>query len=121
MKPITKDIKVGDKVVTRDGRKGRVICTDIKWFVSGTQLPIVVCLDKENGDQTAEYYYQDGRAYRSKESGLDIFQAPKKEKLLLHKWVNGDYFVTDVNGVHMLRAEEIGRSYTYIKTIEVEL
>ena len=55
MREITEDIKVGDKVVTRDGREGRVICTDARYFVAGVQLPIVACLKHRSCDEELEH------------------------------------------------------------------
>ena len=67
------------KVVTRDGREVRIICTDAK----GDE-PIVALLYNKNRDEENVYTYnRDGRVYKN-DSCLDLFFAPIKRE----GWVN---------------------------------
>ena len=66
------------KVVTRDGRNVRVLCTDA---VSG--CPIVALVRNSQGHDAVYQFKIDGRCYDS-ESNLDLFFEP----LSLEGWVN---------------------------------
>ena len=69
------------KVVTRDGRPVRIICTDAK----GDE-PIVALLYNKNRDEENVYTYnRDGRFYKN-DSCLDLFFAPVKVKR--EGWIN---------------------------------
>lgn len=67
------------KVVTRDGREVRIICTDAK----GDE-PIVALIYNKNRDEENVYTYnRDGYFYKS-DSCLDLFFTPVKRE----GWVN---------------------------------
>ena len=67
------------KVVTRDGRDVRIICTDKK----GTLYPVVGLVDIGNREITL-HYTRKGEHWISKESDRDIFFTPEKHE----GWVN---------------------------------
>ena len=67
------------KVVTRDGRNVRIICTDKR----GADFPIVALVECENKEETC-YYTKNGCWDFDTESANDLFFAPKKHK----GWVN---------------------------------
>ena len=80
-------LKVGDKIITRDGRDGRVICTDLK-----RDFPIVVAILSKDGTEHTQSYYKNGYVRNdvfSNES--DIFLPPQKEYVGLYKDINGGY------------------------------
>ena len=67
------------KVVTRDGRTVRIICTDAKG-----EEPIIALVYNNNTDEENVYTYnRDGRFYKN-DSSLDLFFAPIKRE----GWVN---------------------------------
>lgn len=67
------------KVVTRDGRAVRIICTDAK-----NEEPIIVLVYNNNRDEENVYTYnRDGRFYNN-DSYLDLFFAPVKRE----GWIN---------------------------------
>jgi len=78
-------VEVGSKVVTRDGREGRVICVD-----RDAERP-VVCLirdpDINEGEfEVLETYASDGSCFLGAgESIWDIFLPPKKRTLRLYE------------------------------------
>ena len=66
------------KVVTRDGRDVRIICTDMK----GTQ-PIIALITTDNKEDVL-IFYKNGRWSNTNEGNLDLFFAPTKKE----GWVN---------------------------------
>ena len=68
------------KVVTRDGREVRIICTDAK----GDE-PIIALIYNNNRDEENVYTYnRDGSFYGDNYDCLDLFFAPVKKE----GWVN---------------------------------
>ena len=70
------------KVVTRNGRNVRIICTDKK----GYEYPIVALIEnKLEGFESVLYYTKDGKIDSNDSSNADLFFAsPKKHE----GWVN---------------------------------
>lgn len=129
MKPIVyEELKVGDEVVTRDGRKGRVICTDSK----NPPYPIV-CLIKSEIEEyadtsTSEYpqtFTSNGR-YDSDgtESCTDIFLPSERVKLVLFKKKGtepDEYLNWQIREATETPATFFINSYEIHSTIEVEI
>lgn len=67
------------KVVTRDGREVRIICTDFK-----NPQPIIGLVMNNDDEEGIYFYYKDGRCFIYDESYLDLFFAPVKRE----GWVN---------------------------------
>lgn len=67
------------KIVTRDGRKVRIICTDKR----GADFPIVALVECENKEETC-YYTKNGCWDFDTESANDLFFAPEKHE----GWIN---------------------------------
>ena len=128
MRPIVyEELKVGDEVVTRDGRKGRVICTDVKSVPPLASQPICCLIPSEEcGSEVPEFYFKDGGWVDHKESPEDIFLPPKKEYVNLYRDKRtGIYWCTEValEGDEEVRTEieQEDPAYTFIKTVEIEL
>src|SRR5574344_2158317 len=68
------------KVVTRDGRNARIVCTDRK----GTEYSVVALCTMSSGSEDCYFYLPNGRMYLSADSCLDLFFAPEKHE----GWVN---------------------------------
>ena len=68
------------KIVTRDGRNVRIICTDKK----GTDFPIVALVECESGEETCYYAPNGCWSLYEEESDIDLFFAPKKTE----GWIN---------------------------------
>ena len=70
------------KVVTRDGRNVRIICTDQK----GTEYSVIALCTMSNGSENCCFYLPNGRRYWSAgaDSCLDLFFAPEKRS----GWIN---------------------------------
>ena len=69
------------ELITRGGRKARIICIDRK----DADYPIVVLISNEfgNGESTL-YYTEEGKFYTDSISYLDLFFAPEKHE----RWIN---------------------------------
>lgn len=59
------------KVVTRDGKSARIICTDAKNY-----LPVIALIDN-GGKEYIQSYYPNGAYYIEGSSSLDLFFAPE--------------------------------------------
>ena len=67
------------KVVTRDGRNVRIICTDAKG-----NFPIIVLVETHNSTEIALRLSEDGHFYNTTEDSNDLFFATEKQE----RWVN---------------------------------
>ena len=68
------------KIVTRDGRNARIICTDAK-----NNYPIVALIETLNGKETLPCGYKKDGTYLTGESlSCDLFFAPEKHE----GWLN---------------------------------
>lgn len=107
------------KVVTRDGRNVRIICTDKK----GTNFPIVALVECEDKEETCYYTKKGYWNSCGVVSKIDLFFAPEKHE----GWIN---IYADINdnshpGNHIFKskeeAEEEGEKGSgYITTIKIE-
>ena len=82
------------EVVTRDGRKVRIICTDRKG-----DTPIIALVHNANDGQEYGYaFYSDGKFFRYGDEELDLFFAPTKHEgwIIINKWPDGE---RDTNGI----------------------
>ena len=69
------------KVVTRDGRNARIICTDRR----DLNFPIIALIENiSGGGEKACSYTKDGRHYTDCPDIFDLFFAPEKRK----GWIN---------------------------------
>ena len=68
------------EVVTRDGRKVRILCTDRKG-----DTPIIALVNDANDGQEYGYaFYSDGESFSDEDNELDLFFAPEKHE----GWLN---------------------------------
>ena len=82
------------EVVTRDGKKVRIICTDRKG-----DTPIIALVYNANEGQEYGYaFYSDGKIFRDRNDELDLFFAPEKHEgwIIINKWPDGE---RDTNGI----------------------
>lgn len=106
------------KLVTKDGRSVRIICTDKvgRW-------PIVALIS-DNGEEIIGSYTTDGKKYipKAEVSLNDLFFAPKKKEY----WINiyEDSYGSPCTGTFYETEEEAlvnkSTALTYLKTIKVE-
>lgn len=67
------------KLITRDKRKARIICTNKKG-----NYHIIALIEKSVDNEIVNYYYEDGRTSHNSKDNLDLFFAPEKKE----GWVN---------------------------------
>ena len=72
-------------LVTRNGRKARVICKDR----AGKACPLVVLVTMEDGEEIPFTYHTDGKFYHD-ESELDLFFAPEEHEGWINVYRNRD-------------------------------
>ena len=104
------------KVMTRDGRKARIVCTDMK-----NKQPVLALITEENREDI-HFYSQNGVWCNDfPNHKLDLVFAPIKKK----GWINIFRYKTDlyIGDVFETKeeAEKIGKlSKNYITTIKIE-
>lgn len=64
------------KVVTRDGRNARIICTDMK----STTYPVVALIEDGSGYEQITTFSKNGEYAVNESSRSDLFFAPEKDK-----------------------------------------
>ena len=111
--------KPSQKIVTRDGREVRIICTDFK-----SDKPIIALIKEDEDDENAFNFKENGRWHlpENEESLKDLFFVPIKRE----GWVN-IYNITRTNCISRIyktkeEAETIGKGCRsgYITTIKIE-
>ena len=106
------------KVVTRDGRPVRIICTDAK-----NDYPVIGLVDYDEQGELLFFYKPDGTCVVDFESKIDLFFAPEKKVI----WGNlystqhgttfsGDFYETKEEAI-MEKAKDFSK---YITTFKVE-
>ena len=68
------------EIVTRDGRKVRILCTDRK----GDTPIIALVHDANDGQEYGYAFYSDGKFFRDGNEESDLFFAPEKHE----GWIN---------------------------------
>ena len=106
------------KIVTRDGRPVRIICTDRKGAT-----PIIALVNDGLSEELGHAFYSDGKIFSDEDNELDLFFAPEKHE----GWIN---IYADINdnshpGNHIFEskeeAEEEGEKGSgYVTTIKIE-
>ena len=108
------------KVVTRDGREVRIICTDAK----GDE-PIIALVYNNNRDEENVYTYnRDGSFYGDNYDCLDLFFAPIKKEgwinLFKDKEINYPYIPGIIHDSEEEAKEAIKGDPDFIATIKIE-
>ena len=106
------------KVVTRNGRNVRIVCTDMKYKV----YPILAL--EEIPDDNSEYVYaftKDGNYEIDDLSIHDLFFAPEKHEGWINIFNDGDARAGTSIFNSKKKAEEIGKlSSNYVTSIRIE-
>lgn len=106
------------EVVTRDGRKVRIICTDRKG-----DTPIIALIHNENeGQEFGCAFYSDGKYFIDKDDEFDLFFAPVKHEGWMNLYKKNSGLVI---GDLVYNSEEEAKKIAagdedYITTIKVE-
>ena len=83
------------KVVTRDGRKARIVCTDRAGLYT---KPVIALITLPNGDEGIKTFWDNGIETAGSEYENDLFFAPEKHEgwIIINKWPDGE---RDTNGI----------------------
>ena len=103
------------KVVTRDGREVRIICTDMK-----SEYPLIALILNKNNNKENLFNYKENGKYFYAVSENDLFFAPTKKEGWVNVYKNG--FVERVIGC-LYSSEEEAKEYKspdYITTVKIE-
>ena len=112
------------KVVTKDGRNARIICTDMR----DSDRPIIALIENKGVNlerETTKYYSKDGECNLNKTySDCDLFFAPEKHEgwVNLYKWDNRDcaYYMGSINNSKAEAENKRGTSDKCVATIRIE-
>lgn len=102
------------KLVTRNGRKVRIICTDKK----GNDYPIVALIEETYGESYVTYN-ADGKAAATSDSRDLFFAHEKKEgyvNIYENNWLDGIIYPSKEKALNMRDGD-----MKYITTIKIEL
>lgn len=107
------------KIVTRDWRTVRIICTDFQ-----SDKPIIgLVKDKEENKERAYNFSEDGRQYPTEdvvESNLDLFFVPIKKEGWVNIYQDNKFKWNSIFDTKE-EAEEIGKSLSnYITTVKIK-
>ena len=83
-------------MVTRDGHKVRIICTDRK---NHDSYPIIALVETDEDDETVSNYKTDGKwSVNGLGNSLDLFFAPEKHEgwINVYKWRDDYRYTGDV-------------------------
>ena len=108
------------KVVTRDGRPVRIICTDMKSY----NEKIVGLIMSDTGMEYIFIWTQQGKQYLNMDTPDDLFFATEKHEgwANLYKWVNKDcaYYMGSIFNSKAEAENKRDMSDNYVATIKFE-
>ena len=106
------------KVITRDGRNARIICTDAK-----NNYPIVALIETPNGKERQPCgYKEDGTYIIGENHPCDLFFAPEKHEGWLNIYRNKSGFYLRGNYKSKEEADEVAKANykTFCATVKIE-
>lgn len=108
------------KVVTRDGREARIICTDMK----STTYPVVALIEVGSGYEQLFTFSKNGEYAVNESSRSDLFFAPEKHEgwVNLYKILDKDcsYYMGSIFNSKAEAENKIDTSDKYVATIKFE-
>lgn len=106
------------KVVTRDGKNVRIICTDAKYY----GYPIIALISIKEGTEVVCPYTKNGVRFNIRQEGDDLSFAPEKHEGYANIYLcDGEYSLDDVIYPSRIDAEESGKKFEdYLTTVKIE-
>ena len=107
------------KVVTRDGREVRIICTDVK---SQMNKPFIALIKEDEDEENAFNFKENGRWHlpENEESLKDLFFAPTKKEGWVNIYSEQEYRHPGEN-IFSTKDEAIKyKDINYIATVKIE-
>lgn len=111
------------KVITRDGRNVRIVCTDRRDL---SIKPIAALITIPNGDEIIKTYWENGVATQGYEDNPnDLFFATEKKTRWLNVYTDDEYergchFSGGIFNTKEEALEHISSRYTYADTVKIE-
>ena len=104
------------RIITKDGRSVRIICTDAKG-----NFPIIALVKTYNGSETVLRLKENGRFYNDTEISSDLFFAPIKKEGWVNMYKNRSG-ATQIGQIYSSKeeAEMCRKDATYISTAKIE-
>ena len=107
------------KIVTRDGKSVRIICTDKR----KTIYPIIALCFMEDGSERLSSYLPNGKEHVGEDSNADLFFAPEKHEGWVNVYKDGNMY--SFGDTHPYATEKEAKRYSsiysdYVCTIKVE-
>lgn len=107
------------KIVTRDGRNVRIICTDKR----KTIYPIIALCFMEDGSERLSSYLPNGKEHVGEDSNDDLFFTPEKHEGWVNVYKDGNMY--SFGDTHPYATEKEAKRYSsiysdYVCTIKVE-
>lgn len=107
------------KVITRDGRSVRIVCTD----VMGAFYPVLAVYKKDPTHESWNSYTADGKLYTEGDTDSDLFFDPQKKEGWLNLYKNEDGRVI-IGTVYPIESEKIAKMASedknYVATCKIE-
>ena len=106
------------KVVTRDGRNVRIICTDAKG-----NFPIIALVETHNDTEIALRLSEDGYFYSNDEDSRDLFFATEKQEGWINVYLDAENDSYVGTRIYKSRedAENNGKIWKgYVTTLKIE-
>lgn len=107
------------KIVTRDGKEARIVCTDKK----GRYPIIALSQVLDDDDEEIHSYTKSGKMFMSIDSNADLFFAPEKHEGYINIYRDGDNYYTGGTEIYSSEAEAVShalKKFGYVKTVKVE-
>ena len=107
------------KIVTRDGRNVRIICTDKR----KTIYPIIALCFMEDGSERLSSYLPNGKEHVGEDSNDDLFFAPEKHEGWVNLYKGNAYYHLGSTIFYQSESEakkRIVKNCGYVGTIKVE-
>ena len=107
------------KVITRDGKEARIVCTDKKG-----RYPIIgLCQVLDDDDEEIHSYTKSGKLFMDRDSNADLFFAPEKHEGWVNLYKGNAYYYLGSTIFFQSESEakkRIVKDCGYVGTIKVE-
>lgn len=114
------------KVVTRDGRSVRIVCTDMM----GTSYPVVAVCKVDPTHESCYTYTDTGKRHKEGDTHIDLFFAPEKKVGWIAVYKDGDDYHTGGTEIYSSEFEAVNhlfedvshlnKKFDFIKTVKIE-
>ena len=103
------------KVITRNGRKVRIICTDRESI-----KPVVALITLPNGDEVIKTFWDNGIETAGSEDKNDLFFSPAKYERWINVYGNSVYYPGTQMYNTEQEAKEMRGTGAYVATVKIE-